>query len=116
MSRRQRSLPLHIETGRFKGKKISDYLCVICNSRHIENEYHFLCKCVTYNSIRRVLYNNAENNNNDFRNLNNEDIFVYVIKDEWKLVSNYVEKAWNIRNDIIYKHKSKGQHIFNGTM
>ncbi len=88
-------LLLHIETGRFKSKGIADRLCEICNSDDIENEYHFLCKSATYNNIRRVLYNNAEHTN-DFINLNAEDRCVYFIKYQWKLVSNYIDKAWNI--------------------
>ncbi len=49
---------------------IADRLCVSCISGNIENEYHFLFKCATYN-------------NNDCQNLNDEDRFVYLMKYEW---------------------------------
>ncbi len=29
--------------------------------------------------------------------------FVYLFKNEWKLLSVYVEKAWNMRTSILYK-------------
>ncbi len=51
-SRRKRSLmaqfrigilQLHIETGRFRDKRINERVCLLCNSGEVENELHFLC-------------------------------------------------------------------------
>ncbi len=36
-------LPLHIETGRFRDKKINERECLLCNSGEAENEQHFRC-------------------------------------------------------------------------
>ncbi len=58
-SRRKRSLmaqfridilPLHIETGRFRDKRINERVCLLCNSSEVENELHFLCVCTTYSN------------------------------------------------------------------
>ncbi len=51
-SRRKRSLmaqfrigklPLHIETGRLRDKRINQSVCLLCNSGEVENEQHFRC-------------------------------------------------------------------------
>ncbi len=55
----------------------------------------FYVNVLFINNIRRVYYDNAENYNNDFINLNDEDRCVYLMKYEWKLVSNDIDKAWN---------------------
>ncbi len=35
-------LPLHIETGRFRGTALEERTCQICNSQSIEDEFHFI--------------------------------------------------------------------------
>ncbi len=114
LSRRQRSLlaqfragilPLHIETGRFKGKDITERICFVCNSDEVEDEFHFLSKCTKYINVRNVMYNNVIGKKPEFEQMNDNDKFVYLMKYEWKLVSVYIDKAWNIRNNVIYKNR-----------
>jgi hypothetical protein len=49
-------LPLHLETGRFRNKKVEERTCLICNSQDVENEEHFVCVCSMYNKLRNELY------------------------------------------------------------
>ncbi len=35
--------------------------------------------------------------------MSNEEKFVYLINQYWKELSIYIEKAWDIRNGILYK-------------
>ena len=42
------TLPLEIETGRWKGVEIERRTCQLCNSGSVEDEYHFLFECVFY--------------------------------------------------------------------
>ena len=46
------SLPLNIETGRFKNVNLEDRICSLCNSNVIEDEMHFTIDCSFYDDIR----------------------------------------------------------------
>ncbi len=37
-------LPIHIETGRFRGTQLSDRICQLCDTQEVEDEIHFVCK------------------------------------------------------------------------
>ena len=43
-------------------------------------------------------------NNADFVDMSDKDKFIYLMKNNWKEVSQYVELAWNKRTDIMYKN------------
>ncbi len=45
---------LHIETGRYVNKSKSDRLCLVCNEEHIEDEYHFVLICKSYQNLRYI--------------------------------------------------------------
>ncbi len=62
MSRPQRSLiaqlrlgilPIHIETGTFRGTQLDDRICQLCDTQEVEDENHFVCKCNLYNNLRK---------------------------------------------------------------
>ncbi len=46
------TMPLRIETGRWQGKPLAERLCLICNRGIVEDAFHFLCECQTYNALR----------------------------------------------------------------
>ncbi len=109
-SRRKRSLmaqfrigilPLHIEIGRFRDKRINERVCLLCNSGEVENELHFLCVCTTYSNYRQNLYSIV--NNYNFLNMSNDEKFVFILKFKWKCVCIYLEKAQDQRTEILYK-------------
>ena len=45
---RSGTLPLAVETGRFKCKQLCKRLCELCNSDEIEDEEHFIVTCPFY--------------------------------------------------------------------
>ncbi len=89
-SRRKRSLTaqfrigillLHIETRRFRDKRINERVCLFCNSGDVENELHFLCVCTTYSNYMPPLYSIV--NNDNFLNMSNDEKFVLLLKYKW---------------------------------
>ncbi len=84
-------LPLHIETGRFRDKRINERVCLLCNSGEVENELHFLCICTTYSNSRQNLYSIVYNDN--FLNMSNNEKLVFLLKFKWKYVCMYLEKT-----------------------
>ncbi len=44
---------LEIETGRFNNVIRAQRICKLCNMNCVESEYHFLCICPAYSSLRR---------------------------------------------------------------
>jgi hypothetical protein len=69
----------------------------------IENEFHFLCECPGYELDRQSLYTDIINRNSDFENLLDADKFCYILKYEWKRLTKYLQNAWRIRSEILYR-------------
>ena len=46
-----------IEKGRHKNIPVSERICQVCNSGHIENEEHFLLHCKYFEQERQLLVN-----------------------------------------------------------
>ena len=38
----------------------------------------------------------------EFTDLNTVDKFVFLMKNEWKEICNFIDKAWRKRKDILY--------------
>jgi hypothetical protein len=56
------TLPLRIETGRFRNLKIEERLCLLCKEPNkVETEYHFLFECPFYLFLRLSFYNCISN-------------------------------------------------------
>ena len=54
------TLPLHIETGRYRHVKPEKRFCFICNEKDsVEHELHFLFDCSAYTVIRLAFHNYA---------------------------------------------------------
>ncbi len=75
MSRQQRSLiaqlrlgilPIHIETGRFRGTQLDNRICQLCDTQEVEDKIHFVCKCNLYNDLRKTMYMTVEHKYTDF--------------------------------------------------
>ena len=49
-------LPLELETGRYHGVPEAERICKLCDSGDIENEFHFLFKCSTYQDDRQQFF------------------------------------------------------------
>ena len=73
-------LHLAIETGRFRGLKPEEHICVIWKTGSVED---FLCACSNYNAIRNFMYERVSEEYPDFNILNNEEKFMTVFVEEW---------------------------------
>ncbi len=62
-------LPLHTETGSWRGTPLEDCLCTVCNQNVIEDQMHFLCICAMYANRRHTMYNSANKSNPDFERM-----------------------------------------------
>ena len=78
---RSGSLPLQIETGRYKKPKVplNNRICNLCTDNVIEDEIHFLLCCDFYSDIRRPLLAKAQLCNSDFHNMPLLDKFVFIM-------------------------------------
>ena len=52
-------MPINIEVGRYNGIERELRVCNICVSGEVENEVHFLLKCVKYEEKRGILLSQA---------------------------------------------------------
>ena len=90
-------LPLHIETGRYDKTPLDNRVCKQCALNVIEDEYHFLCVCPSYETLRPRLYAPIKRCDSYFSDLNNRDTFCYMMKHHQLYVANYISEAWTIR-------------------
>jgi hypothetical protein len=95
-------LPIAIETGRFKGIAVNERLCKLCSSDAVQDEKHLLCECCLYNDLCHNLYNYVSQSCMEFINMNNEDKFCYMLKNNWQQVGNFLNNAWHLRTQILY--------------
>ncbi len=102
---RSGTLPLHVEMGRFRDTKVENRTSMICNSTQIVDGYHFVSICKEYDIFRQSLYNKVNEKSVIFRNLDNKEKFIFIMKTEWRLLSKYLVNAWNKRNSKTYTTK-----------
>jgi hypothetical protein len=93
-------LPLNIETGRFKNQPVEERICQMCENNLVEDEVHFILNCPAYEDIRIQLYNSITYVN--FNEMESEQKFMYIFKNESLKLSKYIEKAWEIRSLKLY--------------
>jgi len=111
MSRQQRSLiaqlrlgilPIHIETGRFRGTKLEDRICQLCDIQEVEDEIHFVCKCNLFKGLREIMYRTVQDKHADFYMYDNKEKFIHLAQKEWKILGNYLVEAWSERTNKLY--------------
>ena len=98
-----------IEKGRHQGLQESQRLCPFCDNK-IENEQHFVMECPTYNVLRQNLFDNITENENEFNGLNEFEKFCFLLTelDAGELISEYLNKTFQIRKYLIEKPKQNG--------
>ena len=74
-------LPLHIETGGFVNKPLSERICCLCPNGDVEDEVHFLTNCSLYDTHRVVMYEQACRINPEFPICDNLDKCVFLVND-----------------------------------
>ena len=106
MPRRNRSLiaqfqsgilPLYVETRRYVNVPLDQRFCINCNLNVVEDEFHLLCVCPLYENLRQEMFNSIENHDNDFRNLDIFDKFIYISNRSQKYLGIFLHKAMNLR-------------------
>ena len=99
-------LPLHIETGRFVGKKPDERICHFCKNTP-ETEEHFLLNCPVYLSLRLVwMQNLGQSDNYNVSNSSFKDLLVMIFNDHRmiKHTANFIRLSYASRCDKLYKN------------
>ena len=98
---------LMIEKGRHQNLERHDRICPFCNS--IEDEIHFLTKCVTYRYIRKELLARVEKvskiRNTEY--MEKKILFKILLEREdiAELVAKYLTKFIEIRDFLMENHR-----------
>ena len=94
---RTTSANLEIEIGRRHGIPREDRLCKLCgrtNLIYVEDEYHVLLECPSYNTIRNIYLENQNKNLYAFVNLMTSDDTVLLTK-----LANFISCALDVRQN-----------------
>ena len=97
-------LQLEIEVGRYRNIAANNRYCKLCNDGSIEDEFHFIMQCVSYNSDRDTLYSKICNIDTNFHNYTDETKFEILMKDYQNVISFYVCKIWKKRKHLLYNN------------
>ena len=73
---------LQIETGRYIGQNLELRLCNTCNV--LEDEKHFITSCRKFDSDRDILFESLNKNCANFRDLENDAKFLFIMSNEDK--------------------------------
>jgi len=95
-------LPLKIETGRFTKLAVEERVCTMCNLGKVEDEVHFVVECPFYLAERNSLFNTV-NITSDIGNLSHLEIFVHLLKHEWREVIHFLNVSWKKRQLFLFK-------------
>ena len=104
---RSGTLPLAVETGRFKNKQLSQRLCELRNSNVTEDEEHFIVTCPFYKTQRISLFNYISCNVSEhFDGLNSDDQYIKLMtlnNKNLKVFVKYVTSIWDCRKSTLFK-------------
>ena len=82
------TLPIAIETGRYRQMPPHDRKCKSCDTNHIENEHNFVFHCDRHNTIRVEMINIYRYSSDRHNTIN---IFSYTVKT--KQLAKYIMHA-----------------------
>jgi len=99
---RSGTLPLFVETGRFRNIPLENRTCTICGDG-IEDEFHVVCVCPKYNGEREILYQTAYSYSDEFENLDELDKFVFINNNCQIPLSKYLHRVMKLRQTLLYK-------------
>ena len=112
LSRSQRSLcaqlragilPLVIEVGRFTGVQEEDRLCTVCDLGDIENEFHFMFYCTTYDDLRAPMYEAMQQQKPELFWAEDGQKLEWLFSYEVFKTANFIAKAWNRRQSMLFR-------------
>ena len=100
-------LPLGIETGRYRTPKVplEQRVCLVCNSGHVEDEFHFVIICCKLNEIRYKMFNDITLVDHAFMHLSLFDKFLYILSNEsisQHHIARYLYKMFKLRSSLLY--------------
>ena len=93
-------LPLHVETGRYSNTKLEDRICKICNTGHIENEYHFLFHCTYYDDERNDFMVTIDV---DLTQTTDKEKLCYLFEHYTRKLAKYICNIFTKRQEKLYE-------------
>ncbi len=96
-------LPLQLETGRYNNEARENRFCRICNEGIVEDQYHFVFYCSAYNEKRDTFTNIMENRIPGYSNMNDDQKFVLLFKENSRALGRYVKDLFLYRKNLLYK-------------
>ena len=101
------NLSIRIETGRYERPKLALNLryCPACNDRAaIEDEFHLIFQCASYNEIRTIWLSKLQLPENFHLLENSEKLKIVLNKTEnVKFTGQFILDAYNYRSKIVKK-------------
>ena len=97
---------LMIERGRHQNILAHERFCPFCPN-HIENEFHFLLKCPTYNNLRKNLYDQIKTITIGFYYHPDEQFFFWFLLSNYTiahLTARYIRLAQDVRAFLLENH------------
>lgn len=100
---------LMIEKGRHQGLQENERLCPFCDNK-IENEFHFVMECNTFDVLRQQLFIEMVGIDNVFNELDDNEKFIFILSkpEASKIAGEYVNKTFQIRSFLLEHHKRNG--------
>ena len=93
------TLPLAIETGRFRKIPLEERLSILCNSNLIEDEKHFICVCLFCDDLRQKIYRELNIDSNEYLG----ELFVKIMTtNKTYCLASYITNAWHKRRIFVY--------------
>lgn len=100
---------LMIEKGRHQGLQENQRFCPFCDNK-VENEYHFIMECNTFDIFRQHLFVEIREINNTFNILDDNEKFIFLLSkpEAGKMISEYLNKTLQIRSFLVENYKQNG--------
>ena len=100
---------LMIEKGRHQGLQENERLCPFCDNK-IENEFHFVMECSTFDVLRQQLFIEMAGIDNVFDELDDDEKFIFILSkpEASKIAGEYLNKTLQIRSFLLENHKRNG--------
>ena len=100
---------LMIEKGRHQGLQENQRFCPFCENQ-VENEYHFIMECNTFEVFRQHLFVEITEISNTFNLLDDNEKFIFLLSkpEAGKIISEYLNKTLQIRSFLVETHKQNG--------
>ena len=98
-----------IEKGRHQGLQENERLCPFCDNK-IENEFHFVMECSTFDVLRQQLFIEMVGIDNVFNELDDNEKFIFILSkpEASKIAGEYLNKTLQIRSFLLENHKRNG--------